>query len=196
MPDGLTLGERLQEQLNLQQAAQWVREYAIQHAKPDGKFRVGEMHVRFLHLTIASSTSIKTPGEYRTLPLRKLNKHKPPEPSEVPWLMKEFVRHLNEIWEEQSVTEIAAFALWKLNWIHPFFNGNGRTSRLFSYLLMNMKAGHAPLPGKVGFLVPERLESQYRKEYEGGLEAADVGGDTSELRDLLSKLLYEQLLNV
>jgi Fic family protein len=30
----------------------------------------------------------------------------------------------------------AAYALCRLNWIHPFAGGNGRTARAFSYLII------------------------------------------------------------
>jgi hypothetical protein len=30
-------------------------------------------------------------------------------------------------------TELAAYGLWRLNWIHPFVEGNGRTARAVCY---------------------------------------------------------------
>jgi hypothetical protein len=31
--------------------------------------------------------------------------------------------------------------MWSMNWIHPFFGGNGRTARALSYLVLSVKLG-------------------------------------------------------
>lgn len=45
-----------------------------------------------------------------------------------------------------SAPKRSAYALWRLNWIHPFSGGNGRTARAISYLIVCMDLG-AMLPG-------------------------------------------------
>jgi len=42
--------------------------------------------------------------------------------------------HINENWAKLSPLHLAAYTLWRMNWIHPFVDGNGRTSRAVSYL--------------------------------------------------------------
>lgn len=71
--------------------------------------------------------------------------HIPPGPTEVQLLMKDFVRWLNAP-ETLSLHPIrfAALAHYKLVWIHPFSDGNGRTSRLLMNLIL-MQAGYPPV---------------------------------------------------
>jgi len=88
--------------------------------------------------------------------------------------------------------------MWRLNWIHPFTDGNGRTSRAASYLVLCVKTGYL-LPGKL--TIPEQI-SQERTPYYQALEAADqslaMAGsvDLTAMEMLLSSLLARQLLRV
>src|ERR1039458_10228474 len=68
-------------------------------------------------------------------------------------------------------TTLAAYALWRLNFIHPFIEGNGRTARAACYYLICMKAGKL-LGGRK--TVPERIREN-RDPYYAGLHAADHG---------------------
>jgi len=44
--------------------------------------------------------------------------------------MDAFFSLIHENWTiVDHPTTLAAFALWNLNWIHPFIEGNGRTAR-------------------------------------------------------------------
>ena len=69
----------------------------------------------------------------------------PPPPVDVPMLMEEFTYWLNSE-ETQNIRpiEFAALAHYKLVVIHPFYDGNGRTSRLLMNLIL-MKAGYPPV---------------------------------------------------
>lgn len=90
---------------------------------------------------------------------------KPPSSKELPELMKEFILWLNS--EEVSKIhpiEYAALAHYKLVTIHPFYDGNGRTSRLLMNLIL-MQAGFPPVSIKV--------EDRYR--YYETLEMANEG---------------------
>lgn len=69
----------------------------------------------------------------------------PPEAALVEDLIAEFVEWLNS--EEAlnlHVIEFAALAHYKLVFIHPFYDGNGRTARLLMNLLL-MQAGYPPI---------------------------------------------------
>lgn len=62
----------------------------------------------------------------------------------LPDLMQELVDWINS--DEAAAMhpiELAALAHWKLVYIHPFYDGNGRTSRLVMNLLL-MRAGFPP----------------------------------------------------
>lgn len=74
---------------------------------------------------------------------------RPPPPKHLEKLMKEFISWLNS--EEASKIhpiEYAALAHYKLVTIHPFYDGNGRTSRLLMNLIL-MQAGFPPVSIKV-----------------------------------------------
>jgi Fic family protein len=100
--------------------------------------------------------------------------------------------------------ERAAYALWRLNWVHPFRGGNGRTSRCLAYLILCMDLG-LMLPG-----VPTLPTLIYgrRKDYVKALKAADASlvvtverseadgeprADLSEMTAYLQDLVTEQL---
>ena len=72
----------------------------------------------------------------------------------------------------------AAFALWRLNWIHPFVEGNGRTARAACYYLLCLKHGQL-LPGSK--IVPERIREN-RAPYYAALKAADVAWEQGHFR--------------
>ena len=136
-------------------------------------------------------------GRFREQPILVGN-HVPPHFDTVPNLMDQFFSLIHENWTlNDHPTQLAAFALWRLNWIHPFVEGNGRTARAACYYLICLKYGQL-LPGKK--IVPERIRED-RAPYYAALRSADVafsGGnfDVSELADYLGDLLVGQLLEV
>ncbi|XP_026478715.1 adenosine monophosphate-protein transferase Fic-like [Ctenocephalides felis] len=72
--------------------------------------------------------------------------HVPPSPSDLTVLMSRFERWLNSQRESESVhpVRLAALAHYKLVHIHPFTDGNGRTSRLLMNVIL-MQAGYPPV---------------------------------------------------
>lgn len=97
----------------------------------------------------------------------------PPAHFQVPALMQMFTNLVNRNWLENDPVTLAAFVLWRLNHIHPFVNGNGRTARVSAYFVLCLKAG-GWLPGKK--LLPERLVEK-RPEYVTALKAADAASN-------------------
>lgn len=104
-----------------------------------------------------------------------------------------FVSTVQENWFIWSATELAAYGLWRLNWIHPFVEGNGRTARAACYFLLCVRSGFL-LPGKK--TVPERIREN-RKGYEAALLKADRAWDGHldfrEMESYLAGLLQAQL---
>ena len=120
--------------------------------------------------------------------------YNPPAYYRVQALMDDFVNDVNRFWENHSPVALAAFVLWKLNFIHPFINGNGRTARAASYYTLCLKAGGL-LPGAP--MLPELLRTA-RDRYVLALQAADASIqkgnlDTSKLQALISELIIQQL---
>lgn len=132
-------------------------------------------------------------GEYRPW-FVKVGNYEPPEHYRIAALMEDFVNEVNRAWETYDAVVLAAYVLWRLNFIHPFINGNGRTARAASYFILCMKAG-AWLPGKT--ILPELIRRE-RGRYVQALQAADASKaagklDLTALHELLSELLNEQL---
>jgi hypothetical protein len=132
-------------------------------------------------------------GEFRPCAVQ-VGTYQPPAHFQVPALMQMFTNEVNRRWTEWDAITKAAFVLWRLNHIHPFVNGNGRTARVSAYFVLCASVG-GWLPGEK--LLPERLVEN-RPEYVQALQAADasiaVGPlDLSVLRDMMVRLLDEQL---
>jgi Fic family protein len=133
-------------------------------------------------------------GRFRRQPIYVGN-HIPPHFEQVPELIDEFLSVIHENWTiVRHPTVLPAYALWRLNWIHPFIEGNGRTARAACYLLMCVRNGGL-LPGRK--TVAERIREN-RDPYYAALQAADrhwKDGEfnVSELADYLGGLLSDQL---
>jgi Fic family protein len=133
-------------------------------------------------------------GRFREQPIYVGN-HIPPHFKDVPTLMDQFLSVVHENWDIiDHPTVLPAHALWRLNWIHPFIEGNGRTARAACYYLICMRQGGL-LPGTK--IVPERIREN-RPRYYAALQAADrhwAEGqfNVDELADYLADLLREQL---
>ena len=133
-------------------------------------------------------------GRYREQPIY-VGKHIPPHFEKVPNLMDQFLSVIHENWTiMEHPTVLPAYALWRLNWIHPFVEGNGRTARAACYYLICMRFG-ALLPGNK--IVPERIREN-RAPYYAALGEADKHWaeghfNVSALAEYLQDLLKAQL---
>jgi fido (protein-threonine AMPylation protein) len=133
-------------------------------------------------------------GEYRPCPVT-VGEYRPPDHYQVHDLMDDFINQVNRQWENTDAVALASFVLWRLNYIHPFINGNGRTARAASYFVLCVAAGQW-LPGKT--ILPELIRRD-REKYVEALKRVDSsvsGGslDLAALHSLISKLLEEQLV--
>ena len=68
----------------------------------------------------------------------------PPISAEVEEQLDKLYGLMAEKWIEGDALELAALALWMVNYVHPFKNGNGRTARAFSYTCLSLKLGFVP----------------------------------------------------
>jgi hypothetical protein len=184
------LFERVQE-LNL------IRQYdlltnCIELGLKQGPFALDKYTIWSLnHVAVANISQFG--GRFREEPIY-LENHIPPHFREVPNLMDRFLSTIHENWGIWSPTELAAYGLWRLNWIHPFIEGNGRTARAICYYLMCVRTG-ALLRGRK--IVPERIRED-RKPYYKALKECDIAWeegklDLSYMEDYLAGLLQAQL---
>jgi len=133
-------------------------------------------------------------GRFREQPIYVGN-HIPPHFKEVPSAVDQFLSLIHENWTvDEHPTTLAAYALWRLNWIHPFVEGNGRTARAACYYLLCLRHG-ALLKGNK--IVPERIREN-RAPYYAALQEADKAWEqghfnVTALAEYLQILLKAQL---
>lgn len=133
-------------------------------------------------------------GRFREQPIYVGN-HIPPHFDNVPNLVDQLLSVVHENWDVvDHPTVLPAYVLWRLNWIHPFIEGNGRTARAACYYLICLRHG-ALLPGKK--TVPERIRED-RQPYYAALKEADqhwANGqfNVNALAEYLAGLLLAQL---
>lgn len=132
-------------------------------------------------------------GEYRPCPVY-VGDYVPPEHYRVQALMDDFVNEVNRRWDAFNTVTLASYVLWRLNLIHPFINGNGRTARAACYYVLCLKLGGL-LRGSP--ILPELLKIN-RDEYVSCLKQVDKSvkdgtPDLGPLDNLLMRLLAEQL---
>ncbi|MEF3367396.1 Fic family protein [Methylocystis sp. 9N] len=123
--------------------------------------------------------------------------HEPVGAHLVPEYVEELCDYLKDHKYDRTPIHLSAYAMWRLNWIHPFSDGNGRTSRIFSYVVLCVSLGFALRGSNT---IPDQIVAN-RRPYFDALEKADAackGGrvDVSEMESLLKRLLAVQLTSV
>lgn len=121
-------------------------------------------------------------GIYRNCEVRISGaKHKPPVPNDMYYLIKEFFNNLPQH-PELNPIELAAYTHAEFVKIHPFEDGNGRTSRLMmNYQLMIH-----------GFL-PISIMKENRLVYFEALEEYAVNGNLAPFTEMIAELEAQQL---
>ena len=174
------------------QVVEFVRSWTGPDARP---FRLRPSMILALQRTALEGLSSYA-GNFRPASVTiGQSKHTPPGAYQVAELVEDMCDYVNENWHSKTAAHLASYVMWRLNWIHPFADGNGRTSRALSYMILCIRSGHL-LPGAK--TIPEQI-SQNKKPYYEALEAADetlreTGEvDVSRLEALLSAALAAQL---
>ena len=132
----------VRELLNYRDAFEFVSGY-LNDGGPVTEGLVREIHRR---LVVGVRGGAGGPGEYRRVQNYVVNSatreiiYTPPSPHEVPPLMAELVAWLNTESDVHPVLT-SGLAQFQLVHIHPFVDGNGRTSRLLSTLCL-YRAGY------------------------------------------------------
>lgn len=132
----------VRELLNYRNAFDFVSEY-LETGGPITEGLVREIHKRLVEGVRGGAAA---PGEYRKIQNDVVNSvtgetvYTPPPAHDVPIMMAELVDWLNR---EQAVHPVlvSGIAPFQFVPIHPFLDGNGRTSRLFSTLCL-YRAGY------------------------------------------------------
>ena len=130
------------ELLNYRQAFELVSEY-LGSGQPVTEGLIREIHRRLVEGVRGGSAQ---PGEYRRVQNYVANAatgkvvYTPPHPAQVPEMMTELAAWLNQPGTVHPVL-VSGIAQFQLVHIHPFIDGNGRTSRLLSTLCL-YRAGY------------------------------------------------------
>ena len=127
----------VRELLNYREAFNLVSEY-LQSGEPVTEGLIREIHERLVEGVRGGQGG---PGAYRTVQNYVVNSatrevmYTPPPPEDVPPMMQELVAWLRHEGPIHPVL-VAGIAQFQLVHIHPFLDGNGRTSRLLSTLCL------------------------------------------------------------
>ena len=132
----------VRELLNYRRAFDFVSEY-LEIGGPITQGLIREIHQRLVE-GVRGGTA--TPGEYRKVQNYVANSvtgeivYTPPPAHDVPIMMAELVDWLNREQEVHPVL-VSGVAQFQFVHVHPFLDGNGRTSRLLSTLCL-YRAGY------------------------------------------------------
>lgn len=137
--EGVTIsGKSMREHLEAINHAEAI-DYIKDFAKSD--IEISERTIKEIHALVLHGINRENAGRYRTVPvLISGSRHTPPQPYLIEKQMEDFISHFQKL-KTQGVHPIliAAYLHDELVRIHPFIDGNGRTSRLLMnlYLLQN-----------------------------------------------------------
>ena len=166
--EGKSLREHL-EAINHKKALEEIRILAKKRQQ-----NLSEKDILHIHGLILTGINSAWAGRYRQVSVRISGSDVVfPNYVKVPSLMKDFVRWLQSIQGEHPV-KIAVDAHYKLVSIHPFLDGNGRTSRLLMDLIL-IQAGFPPAI----------IRKEERRRYLSSLEEAQLGGSMQKFYDLM-----------
>ncbi len=105
-------------------------EYGKQHT-------ISERLIRALHQLIMRETDEEWAGRYRNSNVIIGGaEHTPPDALDVPKKMQELIKWIAKNRKNFHIIELASILHHKLVYIHPFFDGNGRTARIMMNLLL------------------------------------------------------------
>ena len=140
---------------------------------------LNEDMVKDLHSILMEN--IMVGGIYRTVEVRITGaKHTPPTPNDAYNELKNFFETLGNL--EYNEFELAAYTHAEFVKIHPFVDGNGRTSRtIMNYQLL-----------KKGFL-PVSIKKENKLKYYEVLDEYAVNGNLKPFTEMLYDLEMEQL---
>lgn len=131
---GKSMREHL-EAINHAEAVGYIRDFA----KKD--IEIKESTIREIHSLVLHGIDRENAGRYRTVPVMiSGSRHVPPQPYLIGKQMEDFMVKFREMETEKVHPVLIAASIHdELVRIHPFIDGNGRTSRLLMnlYLLRN-----------------------------------------------------------
>lgn len=178
LEDGISVGGKelreIYEVINHKKAYRYVKKCIA-----EGK-QLDENIVKDIHAILTEN--IMVGGIYRNQEVRISGAgHVPPAGNEMYYQIKQFYSDLQQK-QDLNPIELAAWTHAEFVRIHPFVDGNGRTSRLLmNYQLM------------INGFLPVSIAKENRLEYYNALEEYAVNGNLEPFADLIAELEEQQL---
>lgn len=146
------------------------------------KKAITEWNIKVIHQIVLKNINDENAGRYRNENVKiKGAVHVPPDYVIVPELMEKLIIKY-ENWKEYHPIIRAALLHGELVKIHPFIDGNGRTSRLIMNLSL-MNSGYLPVI----------IKKEKRLEYYNALDKAHTTGDYTEFIKMINDAEVEIL---
>ena len=179
LEDGITIGGKrlreIYETVNHQKAYRYVKECIAKEQPLDEKI-IKEIHALLME-------NIFVGGIYRNVDVYISGaQHTPPSPGEMYRQVKDFYADLTWKGKEMNPIELAAWTHAEFVRIHPFPDGNGRTSRL----IMNYQLLANGFPAV-------SIAKENRLDYFNALEVYAVEGNLVPFAEMVADLTDQQL---
>ncbi len=180
---GLTIGGK-----SMQEHLEAINHYEAIHYIRDlvkNKIQLTEKVIKEIHAIILRGIDRDNAGKYRNIPVAiSGSKFTPPQPYIVPKLMEEYGFWLGSEATALHPVMYAAEAHERLVSIHPFIDGNGRTSRLVMNLVLLQK-GYliANIPG----------DTESRLTYYSALEKCNLQNNKTDFLKLIAGIVLKNL---
>ena len=172
---GKTLREHL-EAINHEKAIEYIEDL-VKEKNP-----VTEWNIKNIHQLVLKEIDDKNAGKYRSENVAVMGAtHTPPDHLIVPELMEKLILNYQK-WNKYHPIIKAALIHGELVKIHPFIDGNGRTSRLVMNLSL-MNSGYLPVI----------IKKENRLEYYNALDKAHTTGDYTDFVKLVTNLEIEMI---
>ncbi|MDR3705116.1 MAG: Fic family protein [Paludibacteraceae bacterium] len=180
---GKSMREHL-EAINHAQAIEFIKDIAKKNIE------ITEGVIKEIHGLVLHGIDKANAGKYRDVPVMIAgSKHIPPQPYLIQEQIEAFITGYQKLKAEQThPVIISAYLHDELVKVHPFIDGNGRTSRLLMNL--NLIANGYPITNL-------KSNNEAKQAYYTGLETSHTTGDnipfytlvTSAVRDSLNQYL-------
>jgi len=178
--EGITIGGKSMKEhlevINHDQAIEYLDELVKE------KDSITEWNIKNIHQLVLKEIDNDNAGKYRNVNVKiKGATHIPPDYLIVPELMEKLILNYRE-WDKYHPIVKAALLHGELVKIHPFVDGNGRTSRLVMNLSL-MNSGYLPVI----------IKKDKRLDYYNALDKAHITSDYTDFIKLVTELEIEML---
>lgn len=181
--EGVTIGGKSMrehlEAINHTEAVDFVADMLV------GKEDINKRNLLEIHRLILKSIDSENAGVYRKVPVRiSGSAHTPPQPYLIEKMMEDFFYHYERQKNKLHPIILAAEMHERLATIHPFVDGNGRTSRLLMNFIL-LKNGYT--------LAILKGDTQSKLDYFKALEEVQVNNNPNKFYEIIIDRLIDSL---